>query len=161
MSSNSLILLVSLIFITLNQAKAKPGGVTFNVVQLGAKPDGLSDSSKSLLNAWKAACASVVPASIYVPLGRFLIQGVYFGGKCNNKNVLFRIDGVLVAPADFRITGNLAHWIEFREVDGVTISGGILDGQGIGLWDCKLAGKSCPSGTTVHIFKITHSYNIV
>lgn len=147
MSSNNIILLVALFFIIFSQATA--GGVTFNVVELGAIPDGKTDSSKSFLDAWKAACGSTVPATIYVPAGRFLIQGLYFGDKCKTKNVLFLIDGALVAPADFLVTGNMANWIEFREVDGVTISGGILDGQGIGLWDCKLAGKSCPSGATV------------
>ncbi|KAK1379418.1 polygalacturonase-like [Heracleum sosnowskyi] len=159
MSSNTPIFLASLIFFIFSQAKAELGSVTFNVVELGAIPDGKTDSSKSFLDAWKAACGSVVPASIYVPPGRFLIQGLYFGDKCKTKNVLFRIDGLLVAPADFFVTGNMANWIDFREVDGVTISGGILDGQGIGLWDCKLAGKSCPSGATTLGF--TGSKNIV
>ncbi|KAL8104501.1 hypothetical protein AgCh_028646 [Apium graveolens] len=131
--------------------QAKAEGVTFNVVELGATPDGKTDSSKSFLDAWTAACGSVVPASIYVPPGRFFIQGLYFNDKCKTKNVLFRIDGVLVAPADFFVTGNMANWIEFREVDGVAISGWILDGQGIGLWNCKLAGKTCPSGATPNV----------
>ena len=151
MISNKPILFISaLILIIYSQAQAKPRGVTFDVVQLGAKPDGKTDSSKAFMDAWKAACGSVVSASIYVPPGRFLINGLFFGDRCENKNnVLFRIDGVLVAPEDFQVTGTAANWIEFREVDGVTISGGILDGQGIGLWDCKLAGESCPPGATV------------
>ncbi|XP_074342526.1 polygalacturonase-like [Apium graveolens] len=157
MSSNTIVLLVALIFIIFRQAKAE--GVTFNVVELGATPDGKTDSSKSFLDAWTAACGSVVPASIYVPPGRFFIQGLYFNDKCKTKNVLFRIDGVLVAPADFFVTGNMANWIEFREVDGVAISGWILDGQGIGLWNCKLAGKTCPSGATTLGF--TGSKNIL
>lgn len=146
MSSNTIILPFALVFIIFSQAKPQ---LTFNVVELGAIADGKTDSSKSFLDAWKAACGSLVPASIYVPPGRFLIRGLYFGDKCKTKNVLFRIDGVLVAPADFLVTGNMANWIHFRQVDGVTISGGILDAQGIGLWDCKLAGKACPSGATV------------
>ncbi|WOH12520.1 hypothetical protein DCAR_0832024 [Daucus carota subsp. sativus] len=160
MISNKPILFISaLILIIYSQAQAKPRGVTFDVVQLGAKPDGKTDSSKAFMDAWKAACGSVVSASIYVPPGRFLVNGLFFGDRCENKNnVLFRIDGVLVAPEDFQVTGTAANWIEFREVDGVTISGGILDGQGIGLWDCKLAGESCPPGATTLGF--TASKNI-
>ena len=37
----------------------------------------------------------------------------------------------------------------FEHVDGVTISGGILDAQGTVLWACKASDNSCPAGATV------------
>ncbi|KAK1390881.1 Polygalacturonase [Heracleum sosnowskyi] len=159
MNSNACrMLLVPFLLILFNQSSAKP--VTFNVIELGAKPDGKTDSTESFLSAWTGACASVKPALIYVPRGRFLIQRVYLSGKCRNTNILFRIDGVLVAPADFRVAGNANNWLDFHGVDGVTISGGILDGRGTGLWDCKdQAEKDCPVGASTLSF--TNSKNIV
>lgn len=146
-------LLVPFLLILFNQTSAKP--VTFNLMELGAKPDGKTDSTKSFLSAWSGACMSETAALIYVPRGRFLIQRVYLrGNKCRNNNILFRIDGVLVAPTDFRVAGNATNWLDFRGVDGVTISGGILDGKGTGLWDCKLAGKDCPVGASVSFLHI-------
>lgn len=152
-SSTCKMLLVPFLLILFNQTcNAKP--VSFNVIELGAKPDGKTDSTKSFLSAWAGACMSETPALVYIPPGRFLIQRVYLGGKCRNNNILFRIDGVLVAPADFRVAGNADNWIDFHGVDGVTISGGILDGHGTGLWDCKLAGKNCPIGAAVSSLQI-------
>ncbi|MCI33927.1 polygalacturonase-like, partial [Trifolium medium] len=36
----------------------------------------------------------------------------------------------------------------FEKVSGVSIQGGVLDGKGTSLWDCKNSGKSCPIGAT-------------
>ncbi|KAK2993786.1 hypothetical protein RJ640_018076, partial [Escallonia rubra] len=43
---------------------------------------------------------------------------------------------------------SVGNWILFKGVNGVTISGGILDRQGTGLWACKASSKLCPSGAT-------------
>lgn len=123
--------------------------VTYSVTTLGAKPDGKTDSTKAFLSAWAKACASVNPAVIYVPAGRFLLRNAVFSGPCKNSLITFRIAGTLVAPSDYRVIGNAGNWLLFQHVNGVTISGGILDGQGTGLWACKNSGKSCPSGATV------------
>lgn len=141
---NSLLFL-PLLFLLFNQSLAKPI-IKYNVVKLGAKPDGKTDSTKSFLSAWAAACGSVNPAIIYVPPGRYLLQSAHFGGQCKNKAISFPINGTLVAPADYRVIGSAGNWLHFEGVNGVTISGGVLDGQGTGLWACKLAGKSCPTG---------------
>ena len=45
--------------------------MTYNVVNLGAKADGKTDSTQAFASAWTKACASVSPAIIYVPAGRF------------------------------------------------------------------------------------------
>ena len=122
--------------------------VTYNVVNLGAKGDGKTDSTKAFLHAWAAACASASPATIYVPPGRYFLRNAVFSG-CKNHAITFRIDATLVAPADYRVIGNAGNWLAFEDVTGVSILGGILDGQGTGLWACKNSGKSCPSGATV------------
>ncbi|XP_050368891.1 polygalacturonase-like [Argentina anserina] len=144
-------------FIFINSAMAK--AVTFSVITLGAKPDGKTDSTKAFLSAWAKACASVNPPVIYVPEGRFLLRNVEFDGPCKNSRISFRIAGTIVAPSDYRVIGNADNWLLFRHVNGVTISGGILDGQGTGLWACKDSGKSCPSGATALSF--SNSNNIV
>ncbi|KAL3579547.1 hypothetical protein D5086_021051 [Populus alba] len=82
-----------------------------------------------------------------------------FKGPCKNKAIVVRIDGTLLAPTDYRIIGNAGNWIFFQNVDGVTVSGGVLDGHGSGLWDCKQSGKNCPSGATTLGF--SNSNNIV
>ncbi|KAF3616241.1 Polygalacturonase [Capsicum annuum] len=119
-----------------------------NVVNFGAKPNGKIDSSNAFLTAWDLACGSTKPSTIYVPRGNFLVKQVHFRGKCNNSEIIFRIDGTLVAPFDYNVIGNEKNWIFFQGVDGVSIVGGSLDGQGSGLWTCKASEKNCPSGAT-------------
>ncbi|KAK2978322.1 hypothetical protein RJ640_000152 [Escallonia rubra] len=139
-------LVIALVLNFFNTSLAIP--VTYNVLSLGAKPDGKTDSTKSLISAWAAACGSPRPATIYVPPGRYFVQQVHFRGACQNKAIMIRIDGTLVAPSDYNALRSVGNWILFEGVNGVTISGGILDGQGTGLWACKTSSKLCPSGAT-------------
>nr|XP_027115710.1 polygalacturonase-like [Coffea arabica] len=123
--------------------------VTYNVQSYGAKSDGRSDSTKSFLSAWAAACASVEPATIYVPRGRYLVGGASFSGQnCKNNAITIRIDGTLVAPSDYNVLGHTGNWLTFERTNGLSIYGGTLDGQGTGLWACKNSGKNCPTGAT-------------
>lgn len=129
---------------------------TYNVVTLGAKGDGTSDSTDVFLSAWRAACGSKVPATIYVPLGKFLLGRTVFSGgdECKNTAIHIQIDGTLLAPSDYKVIGSSNNWIAFEDVTGVSIYGnGTIDGQGTGLWACKDSGKSCPQGATVR-FKL-------
>ena len=121
----------------------------YNVVSFGAKPGGQIDSAQAFLSAWTKASASMQPATIYVPAGKFALGQVIFIGPCSNKvNVM--LIGTLVAPSDYTVLGNKAYWVVFQHVDGLTVSGnGILDGQGTSLWAWKASGKSCPLGATV------------
>ncbi|CAN4104510.1 unnamed protein product [Withania somnifera] len=146
LSSFFLISLFSIFFITISIADYDV--MLFNVVKFGAKPDGKTDSSNALLTAWTLACGSSKPATIYLPQGNFLVKQAHFKGKCKNKAIVFRIDGTLVAPLDYDVIGNDKNWILFEGVDGVSILGGSLDGQGSGLWTCKASGKNCPRGAT-------------
>ncbi|KAI8003538.1 hypothetical protein LOK49_LG08G01954 [Camellia lanceoleosa] len=84
--------------------------ITYNVLNLGAKPDGKTDSTKSFLSAWALACGSTQPATIYVPPGRYLIgRPANFGGRCKNSAITIRIDGTLVAPSNYNVLGNAGH----------------------------------------------------
>ncbi|KAJ6991614.1 hypothetical protein NC653_019705 [Populus alba x Populus x berolinensis] len=135
------------------------GAAQYNVLNYGAKPDGRTDSTKAFLAAWTQACGSSSRSTLYVPPGRYFLLNVQFNGPCKNNAIVVRIDGSLLAPTDYRVIGNAASWISFKNVDGVTVSGGILDGHGSGLWDCKQSGNNCPSGATT--LSVSNSQNIV
>ncbi|KAK9159398.1 hypothetical protein Syun_005739 [Stephania yunnanensis] len=123
--------------------------VVYNVVSMGARPDGRTDSTKAFLDAWEAACASVRSAVIYVPRGQFLLRNAAtFKGQCRNSDITFRIDGVLLSPPYFSDD----HWISFQYVKGVSIYGGTLDAQGSALWACRTEGHNCPKGATSLFF---------
>ncbi|PNT28871.1 hypothetical protein POPTR_007G144100v4 [Populus trichocarpa] len=149
-------LLASLVIVF---APSLAGAAQYNVLNYGAKPDGRTDSTKAFLAAWTQACGSISRSTLYVPPGRYFLRNVQFSGPCKNNAILVRIDGSLLAPTDYRVIGNAANWISFQHVDGVTVSGGILDGHGSGLWDCKQSGKNCPSGATT--LGVSNSQNIV
>uniref|UniRef100_A0A803QEK4 Polygalacturonase n=1 Tax=Cannabis sativa TaxID=3483 RepID=A0A803QEK4_CANSA len=121
-------------------------------MRFGAKPNGQSDSTEAFLQAWAAACASTESALIYVPKGRYLLRPLIFLGPCKSPHIMFRIDGTLVAPTDYRVLGGVENWINFKRVSSVTILGGSLDAKGPALWACKAKpNNSCPIGATVQI----------
>ncbi|KAF2298274.1 hypothetical protein GH714_021131 [Hevea brasiliensis] len=139
--------------------KPKTNAAQYNVLNFGAKPDGETDSTNAFLAAWTQACGSNQPATVFVPPGRFFLRNVVFQGPCKNNAILVRVDGTLVAPSDYQVIGNAGNWIFFQYVNGVTVSGGVLDGQGPSLWACKASSKNCPSGATSLGF--SNSNNIV
>ncbi|XP_042492139.1 polygalacturonase-like [Macadamia integrifolia] len=136
---------VSLLFLMFSSSAATSIN---NVINLGAKPNRKTDSTRAFLNAWAGACGSLGSTIIYVPQGRYLLNQAHFKGNCKNTNITIRIDGTLVAPSDYNVIGNAGTWLMFDRVMGVSIYGGTLDGQGTDLWACKAAGKSCPTGAT-------------
>ncbi|XP_050236300.1 polygalacturonase-like [Mercurialis annua] len=129
----------------------------FNVQSYGAKPDGSTDSTKAFIAAWGDACDSDAPATMYIPAGRFSLGKLEFLGPCKNA-IEVSIDGTLLAPSDYSAIGDENVWILFEHVDGVRVSGGVLDGRGSGLWSCKSSGKNCPEGVTS--LKFFNSNNI-
>lgn len=131
----------------------------YNVQQYGARSDRRTDSAQPFLRAWNAACRSSSPATIEVPRGSFLISQVTFKGPCRNSNIKFSIDGELIALLNYEKSGS--RWIEFDNVDGVSIEGGIIDGRGEALWSCKLNGGNCPFGTTSLLFSDSKNIEIV
>ncbi|CAI9108337.1 OLC1v1007907C1 [Oldenlandia corymbosa var. corymbosa] len=146
-------------FLLLLLLKFSLAATTYNVQSYGAKPDGKSDSTKPFLNAWAAACASGKPSTIYVPQGKYVLGTAQFWGHSCKNSITIRIDGTLVQPYDYHVTGHNAHWLSFERVNGVKIIGGTLDGQGAGLWSCKASGGNCPGGAST--LGIYNSNNIV
>ncbi|CAL5414229.1 unnamed protein product [Camellia sinensis] len=59
---------------------------------------------------------------------------------------------MLVAPSNYNVLGNAGNCLLFEGVNGVSIVGGVLDGQGASLWACKASGKTCPDGATTLSF---------
>ncbi|KAG6406134.1 hypothetical protein SASPL_133732 [Salvia splendens] len=113
----------------------------YNVVDLGAKGDGKTDSTSTVAKAWRQACASTKPSTIYIPHARFFLRNLHFNGPCNNRAITIAIAGTLLAPPDL----SAANWLLF---DGVSIRGGSL-------WACKKSGGNCPRGATVSGVKIS------
>lgn len=147
---------ISLSIITSSLITQSSSAASFNVLAFGATPNGLVDSTQAFASAWTAACQSSNNSLIYVPKGRYLLRPIVFtGDKCTNGNeVVFRIDGTLIAPTDYNVLGASPFWIRFQQVNKVTIVGGALDAKGGSLWDCK-AGRgsnNCPEGATVHFY---------
>ncbi|KAE8648418.1 hypothetical protein Csa_008806 [Cucumis sativus] len=148
--------LLSLLFLFLNHGLA--AGSTFNIVSLGAIADGKTDASHAFQEAWANACGSSEPATIYVPNGAFYIQSGNFSGPCKNNAITIVINGTLIASSNIQVLAQSQAWIAFRQINGLSIYGGVIDGQGIGLWNCKHSGKSCPDGATN--LEISHAQNV-
>ncbi|KAJ6865784.1 polygalacturonase-like [Populus alba x Populus x berolinensis] len=125
--------------------QSNAASASYNVIKFGAKPDGKTDSTQPFLKAWSAACSSASPSTISVPKGRYLLTATVFRGPCKNK-ITVKIDGTLVAPADYRALGNSGYWILFIKVNRVSVFGGTLDAKGAGFWACRKSGQNCPVG---------------
>ncbi|CAO2170686.1 unnamed protein product [Urochloa humidicola] len=138
----SLALLLSFCVLSISAEAA-----VYDVAGFGARPDGRTDASAAFADAWSAACRSPEPATVHVPHGEFLLGHAAFAGPCRSSRVTVEIDGTLVAPSGY--TGRDV-WIAFDRVDGLTVSGGTVDGRGAALWACKAAAGQggCPSGAT-------------
>ncbi|KAK9067296.1 hypothetical protein SSX86_014622 [Deinandra increscens subsp. villosa] len=108
----------------------------FNVLAFGAKGDGTTDDTKAFEAAWLAAC-KLEASTMVVPKGSvFLIKPISFSGPNCQSNIVFQLDGKIIAP---QRSGNwesgLLQWLEFTKLNGITIRGtGVIDGQGSGWW---------------------------
>ncbi|KAH9765410.1 Pectin lyase-like superfamily protein [Citrus sinensis] len=128
-------LFIFLFISSINLASSYATTTSYNVLRFGAKGNGVADSTQAFAKAWAAACASTESATINVPKG--------------SSDITFRIDGTLVAPADYCVLGQADNWLSFEGVSGVSIIGGALDAKGSSLWACKASGTNCPDGATV------------
>jgi polygalacturonase len=130
------------------------GAAVYDVTRYGARPDGVTDSTVPFLRAWTDACRSPRQATVLVPPGMFLVGSATFTGPCATRAVTFSIAGTLLAPAGYGWDATTGRWITFEAVEGLTISGGILDGRGSSLWSCKRQQQQqpfvhCPTGASV------------
>ncbi|CAI9782486.1 unnamed protein product [Fraxinus pennsylvanica] len=94
----------------------------FNVIDYGARSDGVTDDSQAFLKAWDAACSAAVehPRVIIPPQKTFLISGT------------------IIAPSSPIVWNgrDASQWLAFDNVNGLNVDGfGTIDGQGKGWWD--------------------------
>ncbi|XWS34755.1 hypothetical protein CRYUN_Cryun21dG0064700 [Craigia yunnanensis] len=112
------------------------GSNIFDVLSFGAKGDGVSDDSKALLAAWKAAC-NMPKATVEIPSEfKFLIKPITLQGPCMPHLVL-QIRGALLAPPKVGSwpKSSRFQWINFKWIHNFTIQGsGVVDGQGSQWW---------------------------
>ncbi|KAF6983037.1 hypothetical protein CFC21_001329 [Triticum aestivum] len=118
----------------------------FSVLRYGAYGDGRHDDTKALSKAWAAACSSLNPSTVLIPKGKkCLTKHVTFFGPCKSS-IKLMIEGTLVAPPkrSYWIEDTIRHWILFRSVRGLTVTGGgTIDGNGKFWWQnsCKVNTK--------------------
>ncbi|CAA0818257.1 Pectin lyase-like superfamily protein [Striga hermonthica] len=109
----------------------------FNVIDFGAKGDGIKDDTKAFQAAWAAACKAEA-SSIIVPAEYvFLVGPISFSGPYCQHNIVFQLDGTIVAPTGSAHWGSgLLQWLEFTKLVGLTIRGsGTIDGNGAVWWN--------------------------
>ncbi|CAL9025252.1 unnamed protein product [Prunus brigantina] len=135
---------------------------TFNVVDYGAVGNGLVDDTKAFLKAWGAMCASSTQGNLtlVVPQGkRFLLNAVAFEGPCRASKVNFQIQGSIVAPNDIGAWTNKEMWIQFSNVQGLSVNGGgRIDGNGA-VWWKACGSKGCQRPTALH-FNKCHGFQL-
>ncbi|WOK98520.1 hypothetical protein Cni_G07232 [Canna indica] len=115
---------------------APPTAATFDVIDFGANGDGVTDDTKAFEAAWAAAC-KVEGSTMVVPAQyEFLVGPISFSGPYCQPNIVFQLDGTIIAPTDAKSwSSGLLWWIEFTKLQGITIRGsGIIEGRGSIWW---------------------------
>ncbi|KAL8475445.1 hypothetical protein ACS0TY_028195 [Phlomoides rotata] len=116
---------------------ASSTSTTFNVLQYGAKGDGIADDTKAFESAWADSC-KVQGSVMLVPSGSvFLVKPITFSGPNCQPNIVFQLDGKIIAPKNAGAWGSgLLQWLNFSKLKGITIKGGgVIDGQGSVWWN--------------------------
>ncbi|XP_042984331.1 polygalacturonase At1g48100-like isoform X1 [Carya illinoinensis] len=109
---------------------------SFNVLDFGAKGDGSTDDTQAFQASWAAAC-KVEASMIMVPSEyEFLVGPISFSGPYCQANIVFQLDGTIIAPTNSEAWGRgLLQWLEFTKLRGITIQGkGTIDGRGSVWW---------------------------
>ncbi|XP_027099795.1 polygalacturonase At1g48100 [Coffea arabica] len=113
-----------------------PSTSIFNVLNFGAKGDGTTDDTKAFQAAWAAAC-KVEASTIVVPSDSvFLVGPISFSGPYCQHDIVFQLDGTIIAPTNTRAWGSgTLQWLQFTKLVGITIQGsGTIDGRGAAWW---------------------------
>ncbi|KAF2588372.1 hypothetical protein F2Q70_00039929, partial [Brassica cretica] len=86
--------------------------------------------------AWAAACKVEASMMIIPPEYTFLVGPISFSGPYCQPNIVFQLDGTIIAPTDSKSWGKgLMWWIDFTKLIGIKVQGkGVIDGRGSGWW---------------------------
>ncbi|XP_037461185.1 exopolygalacturonase-like [Triticum dicoccoides] len=113
-------------------AASGPGG-EYDITKLGAKPDGTTDCTEAVEEAWASACGSTGNPTIIIPKGDFLTGALNFTGPCKGDGLTIKLEGNLLASND--LAKFKSNWIEIMRVKKLSITGkGNIDGQGKAVW---------------------------
>ncbi|XP_020207978.1 probable polygalacturonase At3g15720 [Cajanus cajan] len=138
-----------------------------NVMDQGARGNGITDDSKVFLSAWQHVCGMTGPATLLIPSGKvFFVRRLELSGPCKAKNVFIKLAGKIIPPTMNAWVGDKGSWLRISYVNGLTIDaqGGSIDGQGSSWWEkcenCQrpiaLSFHSC-NGLIVNSLTITNS----
>ncbi|CAK8563716.1 unnamed protein product [Lathyrus sativus] len=125
-----------------------PGEKLVNVVNFGAKGDGVTDCTEAFMTAWQAVCKTAGQNRLYVPAGNFLLSTMIFAGPCLAPNpITIQVVGTILATTDISEYVN-EDWLMFQKINGLKIiGGGTFDGQGQKSWEytenCEKANTGC------------------
>lgn len=90
---------------------------------------------------------------ILIPSGTYLVHPIVLSGPCKGP-IGLQVKGVVKAPVD-KASIYIDHWISFRYVDSLSITGGgSFDGQGASAWPYNTCQKdpNCPTLPVVSSF---------
>lgn len=85
------------------------------------------------MSAWKEACGGASPSSLVIPPGNYLTSSIEMKGPCTGPIQITATGATIKAPpelAKFKTDS----WITIENVDKLTMTGGIFDGQGQQTW---------------------------
>ncbi|KAL5654610.1 hypothetical protein ACJX0J_033929, partial [Zea mays] len=120
-----------------SQAPPPQDTTVFSVVEFGAKGDGVTDDTQAFEAAWAAAC-KVEASTVLVPSGlEFVVGPISFSGPYCKPNILFQLDGTILAQTSARAWGSagLLQWLEFTKLTGIAVQGsGVINGRGQDWW---------------------------
>ncbi|MFS7901506.1 putative endo-polygalacturonase [Helianthus anomalus] len=111
----------------------------YNIMQFGAKGDGVTDDTKVFERAWQELCNDVEPSSrLTIPMpNTFLVGPITFQGPCKSPLIHIQILGTIMAPQNPSSWNGCetGAWLLFYKVNGLFIDGGgTINGRGEAWW---------------------------
>ncbi|KAJ0687635.1 putative endo-polygalacturonase [Helianthus annuus] len=130
----------------------------YNVMQFGAKGDGVTDDTMAFERAWQEVCNDVGPSSrLTIPMpNTFLVGPITFQGPCKSPLIHIQILGTIIAPQNPSSWNGCetGAWLLFYKVNGLFIDGGgTINGRGDAWWT-----KSSTYVRSIVLLYLTCSY---
>ncbi|KAG6521310.1 hypothetical protein ZIOFF_018425 [Zingiber officinale] len=93
-------------------------------------------SNQAFEAAWAAACKAGDSVLVVIAEFEFLVGPISFSGPYCQPNIVFQLDGMIIAPTNAKYwASGLLWWIEFTKLKGIAIRGsGVIEGRGSVWW---------------------------